>query len=95
MNPAIYSDESGFIGQDDMGEFAVQHPEIKRRSFVPQGVDQQGRYTPTIAAEACTELGVDDDQSESADREVAIFYGKLLAATACAMLMVWGLGMYA
>lgn len=37
---------------------------FKRRPFIPQGCDQQGRLEPTIqpqAAECCTELGAESE----------------------------------
>lgn len=59
-------DSRGHDMHDDCADFAVQ--EYSPRPFIPQGADQQGRYVPTIPAEACSELGADaDEQMRSAD----------------------------
>jgi hypothetical protein len=55
--------DPGHEGMDDTAEWATSP-----RTFVPQGCDQQGRYTPTIAAEACSELGA-DDYSEADEKQ--------------------------
>jgi hypothetical protein len=70
--------DPGHEGMDDTAEWATSP-----RTFVPQGCDQQGRYTPTIAAEACSELGA-DDYSE-ADEKQSRFVTTVL------MLVIYGL----
>lgn len=62
-----------------------------RRAFIPQGCEQQGRYEATIQpqpAEACTEVGA-EDQSVSADAEVAIWLLKGIGVVALALLSAW------
>ena len=57
-------DSRGHDMQDDCAEWAQENV----RPFIAQGCDQQGRYVPTIPAEACSELGADaDEQMRSAD----------------------------
>lgn len=70
---------------DDMAEFAVAN----KRNFIPQGCDQQGRHTPTISVEGCAVE--DEDQSDSADKEVwPVLLGFLAAFVACATI-IWSL----
>jgi hypothetical protein len=65
-----------------------------RRAFVPQGCDQQGRYTPTIQpapAEACTEIGAEpEDPTESADLVLLAYF----AAVLLAMFTAWCIANY-
>jgi len=65
-----------------------------RRAFIPQGVDQQGRLTPTIEAkplmpaEAATEIG-SEDQSESADGEVGRWLVKGSVVVGLVLFCAW------
>lgn len=64
--------DQGHEQMDDMGAFAMEH----KFPYIPKGCDQQGRVIDGIrvqAAEASTEIGVDDDQSESADKWLWVF----------------------
>lgn len=53
---------------DEMADWGHQHN--TPRAFIPQGCDQRGRYVPTI--DRLPEAW-DEDQTESADSEVARF----------------------
>lgn len=75
------ADSRGHDMHDDCADFAVQ--EYSPRPFIPQGADQQGRYVPTIPAEACSELGADD--YSAADKEHSRF------VTGVLMLVIYGL----
>lgn len=62
------ADSRGHDMQDDCADFAIDNVELVRGTFIPRGCNQQGRYVPTIPAEACSELGADaDEQMRSAD----------------------------
>ncbi len=53
------------------------------------GCDYQGEYTrPAQPAEACSEIGA-DDQWESADREVGLVLLKAVAAALAFIALVW------
>ena len=42
-----------------IGHGPLSESELDRRAYIPRGSDQQGRHPE--AAEACTELGADDE----------------------------------
>lgn len=61
-----------------------------RRPFIPQGCDQQGRLKPTIQpAEACTELGCDDD--DDTDVSGALKWPVLMILGICLVALAWNL----
>lgn len=64
--------DSHHADMDETGEFAMTH----KFHYIPKGCDQQGRVIDGVhvqAAEASTEIGADDDQSESADGWLWVF----------------------
>lgn len=82
--------------QDSLSDWAVTHAdEISKTPYIPLGCDQQGRYVPTRAAEACTEVGA--EEYESADAEVALFLLKGLCVVGGMLLCAWVMagGLYA
>lgn len=70
---------------DEMADFA--HSRLYTMAgpkSLPKGCDYQGRHPE--AAEACTEIGADDDQSQSADAQVAPW---LLLVAVLFVLLCW------
>ena len=64
----------GPLTADDLARYRALH-----RPYIPQGCDQQGRHPQ--AAEACTEVGDDDDD--------------LACATGLVRAVQWSLAIYA
>jgi hypothetical protein len=59
------------------------------KPYIPQGCDQQGRYTPTKPAEACTDLGADADDADDLMGEGAgVVLVPVCFAAACVALFV-------
>ena len=63
----------GPLTADDLARYRAMH-----RAYIPAGCDQQGRQPQ--AAEACTDLGADDD---------------LAAASGIVRAVLWSLALYA
>ena len=63
----------GPLTADDLARYRALH-----RPYIPQGCDQQGRHPQ--AAEACTEVGADDDD--------------LACATGLVRAVIWSVAIY-
>lgn len=64
----------GPLTAEDLARYRALH-----RPYIPEGCDQQGRHQPQ-AAEACTDVGCDDDD--------------LAAASGIVRALIWSLGLY-
>jgi hypothetical protein len=65
----------GPLTADDLARYRAMH-----RAYIPTGCDQQGRYLQ--AAEACTDLGADDDLACASGIVRAVLWS----------LAIWGVG---
>mgnify|MGYP007070990573 FL=1 len=61
----------------------------ERRPFIPLGCDQQGRHHPTFVDRMSEQYDM-EDQSQSADADVALFLLWLMAGIAIVVLTISG-----
>lgn len=92
--------ESHPITQRAHRALPLDHAWPTRRAYIPQGCDQQDRLEPTIKpAEPRLFAGVgqdrmpedfdEEDQTDSADRDVTLFVLKFITAIVSACFLAW------